>query len=299
MINKNPKFYGLIYFSLIPIFAIIYLLLPANDFKAGLSMDNILTCFYFSTVTITTLGFGDISAISQLAQFFVIIEAIFGVLSIGLFLNSLSIQYSEKISMQEKKKESENKFILECEKLIRHNNIIEQNINLYLLYIYEICTPFSKRNGKGIEGGINIDFEFNDLKDLYNPSMRMADNHFEPAIKYFYQHQKNLEESIKDLILDINTSYWKEFETECITFLNNCKKYDYSSSILSQFTAIAGHLKMKDEVSKMIENHSGEIEFRPSNVMNQYVALYKLIKLNLKFIETYNNKIIEIKNNCA
>ncbi len=297
MTNRNPKFYGLIYFSLIPIFAFIYLLLPSTDFKGDLSMDNFLTCFYFSTVTITTLGFGDISAISELAQFFVIIEAIFGVLSIGLFLNSLSIQYSEKISIEEKKKESDNKFRLECEKLIRHNNIIEQNVNLYLLYIYEITTPLSKR--KGTENGFTLDFPFNDLKDLYHPSMRMADNRFEPAIKYFYQHQKNLEESIKDLILDINTSYWKDFEIECINFLNNCKNYDYSSSILSQFTMSAGELKMKDEASKMIEKHSGEVEFRPSSMMNQYVALYKLIKLNLKFIEYYGNKIIEIKNKFA
>ncbi len=57
-------------------------------------MGNFITCLYYSTVTITTLGYGDISPISPIAQFLVILETVLGVITIGLFLNALSLKKS-------------------------------------------------------------------------------------------------------------------------------------------------------------------------------------------------------------
>lgn len=54
------------------------------------SRDVFIRMMYFSTSTITTLGYGDIVPITNLARIFVSIESILGVLFIGLFLNSLS-----------------------------------------------------------------------------------------------------------------------------------------------------------------------------------------------------------------
>ena len=53
-------------------------------------MDNYWRMFYFSSVTLTTLGFGDIVPVSNLARILISIEAILGVVIIGLFLNALS-----------------------------------------------------------------------------------------------------------------------------------------------------------------------------------------------------------------
>lgn len=46
--------------------------------------------FYLSAITITTVGFGDILPITPLARVLVSIEAIWGIIIIGLFLNSLA-----------------------------------------------------------------------------------------------------------------------------------------------------------------------------------------------------------------
>jgi hypothetical protein len=46
--------------------------------------------FYFSAVTITTLGYGDIVPITTTARILVAFESIAGIVLIGLFLNSLS-----------------------------------------------------------------------------------------------------------------------------------------------------------------------------------------------------------------
>jgi hypothetical protein len=45
---------------------------------------------YFSTVIITTLGFGDITPVTSLARALVGAEAVTGVVLIGLFLNALT-----------------------------------------------------------------------------------------------------------------------------------------------------------------------------------------------------------------
>jgi len=45
---------------------------------------------YFSAVTVTTLGYGDIVPISTLARLFVALESILGILIIGWFINEVS-----------------------------------------------------------------------------------------------------------------------------------------------------------------------------------------------------------------
>lgn len=45
---------------------------------------------YFSATTITTLGFGDITPVSSRARFYIGLEAVMGIVLIGLFLNSVS-----------------------------------------------------------------------------------------------------------------------------------------------------------------------------------------------------------------
>lgn len=49
---------------------------------------------YFSATTITTLGYGDITPITSTARVFVAIEAILGVVIVGLFLNAVARKWS-------------------------------------------------------------------------------------------------------------------------------------------------------------------------------------------------------------
>jgi hypothetical protein len=56
----------------------------------GISRDDFWNMFYLSTVTITTLGFGDIVPITKTSRLLVSSESILGIIIIGLFLNALS-----------------------------------------------------------------------------------------------------------------------------------------------------------------------------------------------------------------
>lgn len=56
---------------------------------------NFVRMFYLSSATITTLGYGDIVPITTTARVLVAVEAILGIVVIGLFLNSLSFERTQ------------------------------------------------------------------------------------------------------------------------------------------------------------------------------------------------------------
>jgi voltage-gated potassium channel Kch len=67
---------------------IIGFLNAAKGFPKSVS-GSFLRMFYFSAVTITTLGYGDIVPITNGARITLAIESILGIILIGLFVNSL------------------------------------------------------------------------------------------------------------------------------------------------------------------------------------------------------------------
>jgi hypothetical protein len=84
-----------IYMMLALIWAILYLFLAEavpgafNGLPQIAWPDNFDTAIYFSFVTITTLGFGDISPVLPLARFLVYMEAIVGVFYMAILVASL------------------------------------------------------------------------------------------------------------------------------------------------------------------------------------------------------------------
>ncbi|HED38439.1 MAG TPA: two pore domain potassium channel family protein, partial [Ignavibacteria bacterium] len=92
---------------------------------------------YFSVVTITTLGYGDISPTGGIGKLLTGSEAVFGILILGLFLHSLS--HSLAISYQEKLKEKESEIAI---KIIYVPNWSE--INQYYWGLTDVFKALSK-----------------------------------------------------------------------------------------------------------------------------------------------------------
>lgn len=99
----SPRAVGGIYLFLILFFGFIYWCFP-SFWKEPMS---VVTSLYFSVITITTLGYGDIAPVTDGAKFFTAIEALSGILLIGVFLNSLAHTYSERESKLAKQREDE------------------------------------------------------------------------------------------------------------------------------------------------------------------------------------------------
>ncbi|PCJ29209.1 MAG: hypothetical protein COA99_19640 [Moraxellaceae bacterium] len=82
----QPRQIGSVYLLLIPIFGILYWLNPTFWPEPLTFIQSI----YFSVITITTLGYGDISPVTETARLISAVEALSGIVLIGLFLNSLA-----------------------------------------------------------------------------------------------------------------------------------------------------------------------------------------------------------------
>lgn len=94
----SPLVIGLCYLVLIPAFGIVYFLKPSF-------WENPLTAIqsgYFSVVTITTLGYGDIAPKTEPARIIVAIEALLGVVTIGFFLNAVARRSDEDKEVRRK-----------------------------------------------------------------------------------------------------------------------------------------------------------------------------------------------------
>lgn len=101
--NYSPKKIGIIYLLLIPLFGLIYWLFPFFWDKPLSPVESI----YFSVVTITTLGYGEITPATDIARLLTAVESLSGIVFIGLFLNSLAHQYSERQGKLAQDKEDE------------------------------------------------------------------------------------------------------------------------------------------------------------------------------------------------
>ena len=93
-----PQLLGGLFFLFIFLFGIIYSKCPS----AVSGVSNFWDALYFSIVTITTLGFGDLFPTNDWGRFLVCLEAIVGIIFVGLFLNAVSKSQADKIDRQEK-----------------------------------------------------------------------------------------------------------------------------------------------------------------------------------------------------
>lgn len=152
----------LAYLGVIITFACLYSFLPDVSWKGDGRLDGFVDCIYFSVVTITSLGFGDIFPNeSILAKIFVSTESIAGILIIGLFLNDVAHKQATRLDERNKKAEEEKMAAAALKKLDTYRQILKPVFDRYLLGIYMLITPFKDRINFNIpEGVINHVFNF-------------------------------------------------------------------------------------------------------------------------------------------
>jgi len=283
--HSKPKVYGLTYLSLIPLFGLIFFFIPettGNEF-------SLIESLYFSAVTITTLGYGDISPTNDLGRVIAATESVLGITLIGLFLNALSRVRGETSRNEEILKEERTYREGEIAKLNGFYNLIRPLVGKYKLATIQITSPLKSR-----KQDYNPDFTLNDMMDLYKPSMLMTQNHHEPAVKYYFSSLSLLSIEFSDLIKNVDLRLFPELEKNCLSFVGGVHSFDFSDAILGAVSSRLGDKKMTDFVSEMLEKHEGEVKFLKSNMINGYVALYYQIKLLMGLLDLIDNEISNI-----
>ena len=106
-IRNKPVIFIVLYSVTIIFFSIVYYLLPDSYFhipniKPGNTELTYTDSFYFSVVTISSLGFGEIFPISSESKLLVSLEVIIGLTLMGLFVNSifLNLESKRKVSIK-------------------------------------------------------------------------------------------------------------------------------------------------------------------------------------------------------
>jgi len=309
--RQRPGFYAQIYFILIPIFAAAFYFIPGVALKCTVNPCSFLEAIYFSVVTITTLGYGDITPDGSMAQIFSALEALLGIVTIGLFLNSLSFSISSAAQAVEARSQKRTQHLAELARLRSFSSIVAIYIVRYRLYAYQVTTPINQRLGvqsiTGKEGETiqleapsfdanakfeftaRKDFPFQDLRDLYKPSLLLSDDHSRSSISYFFEAQDELIVAIRDLMLGVDLSRWPELFSCCRSIIEQTRTLDWRGAILKWEQVNLGEQSGKAFVEKVIAEWSGEAKYQPSNAFNSFVSLYFLIHQNLTALEAYES----------
>lgn len=298
--NINPFLYGVAYLLCIPIFGT--LLHYVDNFELinnNQLISDLNSAMYFSAVTITTLGYGDILPSNMSTRLLVIIEASLGVILAGLFLNSLAHKQSRIIQEADEKKFKRIEFSNRLEKLIAFNKLISLNLSQYEIYIIIMTSPYGSQarpyGNNEPDFKLNPNFKFSDIKHLYKSSGKIGDNSHKPAVDYFYNSLDklviSLEQSISlDLFLD-----FKDLEDEVREFILLSRRWNVRDDILAQIHTRMGEEQAVIFYERMIENLTEEeMELRRAYMMNSFIILFHFLKQSCTFIEKYNKHINHI-----
>ncbi|MFC6631797.1 potassium channel family protein [Microbulbifer taiwanensis] len=283
--HAKPKVYGVTYFLMIPVFGIIFYFIPKSIGEDS----TLIMCLYFSAVTITTLGYGDIAPASDIGRILASSEAVLGVALIGLFLNALSRSRAESYRREEIRKKKDAYLEGQIAKLVGHYNLIHPLAEKYRQSVIQVTSPLEKR-----KDNYNPDFTLSDMRDLYRSSMLITQDYHEPAIKYYFSSLELLNNEISDLIKNVDLRLFPALENNSLEFVKSVHYFDFSDAILGAVKSRLGEKKMTVVVSEMLERYKGEVRSLESSLINGYISLYHQIKLLMRLIDSIEGEINDV-----
>lgn len=218
----------------------------------------------------------------------------------GIFVTVYFVQ--RIFDKQSEKKEKEKEKELEKEKIIRFSQIMKYRLEKFFAVFAQVTTPiseYSKQNIRQIEP--KLDFKFEDMKDLHFPCLLMSEKLSESAISVFYSEEKRIKEHMLRMLENIDFKHFPDIKNLLIEFVKLSEAYDVSNAILSEENIKMGDKKMSEFISNLISTNpkehwverfeKGELH---SNMINNYIVLYKLLKKELPILIDYKNKIQEL-----
>ena len=276
------------YLGVILLFAFCYLYLPTNQWGGDVSIRGFGDAFYFSVVTITSLGFGDIyPAAGTVGRYLVATEAILGILIIGFFLNDIAIRQSIRLDKEARENEERKKRENADARLELYFRALKPVFERYMRGVYEVITPLVERKFPEDYLHYTYVFQFKDLYELYGQSLMMNNEFSEPVVSIHLRDQDVLYRELKEFVTNADLSYWPDLEEAIFHFIRIHHEFQYKEVILNNGTRTMGKdYKLKDMLSDMIKNTVGEPEYRGSNLINAYVAFYYFLKDNIVTVQS-------------
>jgi len=300
---SEPVIFGLSFVAFIPVFALVYCAIGAGNFSGEPS--GFVDFFYFSAVTATTLGYGDISPKSELARFLVSLEVLLGVACAGLFLNACSYRLSARSAAEEKAK---NEVALRAERyesnkatLLSHHAIVNFRLERYAIRLWLLTVPPERRGGYSLEKTIGLngqtahDFQFRDLRFLHMETLLARDAFRASIVNYYFKDLSLFAESLRDLVRFSQLGDWPKLHKDCLEFLHSIEHLDYSESIMKFEEMGQKDKSLANQVFSLIESASEVLpEVKGSHMLDSYVCLFYLAKKSVVFCREYLETVDDV-----
>lgn len=272
--NLKPIHYGAAFLIIISLFSIMYFLIP-NILNLNMTIINSI---YFSIITITGLGYGDITPISDLGKMITSIQAIFGIFLLGLFLNALSRVRMEEVRVRDIQKDKERYRKKQLSKLNGFYNIFNPHIFNYKKSVIELTNT-------SVDKDYNKNFEFSDMYQLYDAILTKSENYKSTEVEYYFKTLNILSKELSNLVKSVDLRQFKELEREVLGFLSNTYSFDYSDFIIS-------NVDNAEDIKNKIELFDKEPSFlQDDKDLIPYIALYQQVKTNMEILEDIEAKI--------
>lgn len=287
-LSKKPTFWGLLFLLIIIVFAIIYRFLPSEFWNNTKVITNYWDALYFSIVTITTLGFGDVFPASCAAKTLTCAEVILGVITIGLFLNAISTEQAKKVDNQSKERQDAERKKSAISKIARHFPLVIPKIQSFLLECFEVVTPLDKRDFPDNLLAHKFDWQFKDLKDLYSTTLCLLNPYSSKVIENYFRTEHELYDELKYLNSNTELQIYPELQNLVFEVLNECSSFTFEPAILSAMNVFSQDEKRKplsDGIKEMIESYDGDLKFSESNILNGYIALHKHLEIMIPKVQ--------------
>ena len=284
--NIRPVVWIGVYVCLTPIFALIYWGLPDDQFRlppgetAGYG-----SWLYYSIVTITTLGFGDMTPAHAAAQAVTAVEVMCGLIFLGFFLNSVGAMKSEIDVESEIEKQKAVHHSIENNKLMKSIPMILDSLNKFLAYCYAVTTPSSVRQDEDTK--FNPDFKLNDMYGMFEPTGLPFDRPNLPGVERLIHSASQTSLALDSLQQRVDLTLWPELLESCFSFVANYQMFSNTDIMFRNPDKIslsqnddADEKSVEQKLSEKIRNWQQDEGLILDSEMKSVEELYDFIKGN-------------------
>ena len=277
---EKPLYIFISYIIVIAIFALLYTFSPTEYFCKDL---NILEGFYLSAITITTLGYGDITPHDSFGMVATSIESIVGILIIGLFINSSWKRFSERLEEQQSEQIAISLNESNKNNLLSYYSYLRSVIGEYRIATLELTTPIGERNNKK---DFSYGFKFSDLQDILNPSLLLRYSFDNPIIKIYYDTEESLIQELKFILANYSLEQFKQIKEHILAFLSFTHATNVKNALLAytKFPKDNATRKTLTDLIKKFDDLPPK-KYHRSNVLTPVIILFQSISTKMEYLD--------------
>ncbi|NIB43827.1 two pore domain potassium channel family protein [Pseudomaricurvus alkylphenolicus] len=276
----------ILYVGLVLAYAGVYYSIPDTLNAEDLSF---IKSLYFSMVTITTLGYGDITPQSDLSMMITGSESMLGMVIVGLFLSSLWQSYRDRLEKDQARALERESARQNMAEMAAYFSYLVMVLDEFEVRVAEVTLPKKQRSGK-LE--LNREFTFSDMQDLYEPSHNLRFGFSAPVIDHYFDALDNLRSELKFVLANFDLTNFQNIRTTIIAFLRT-RNQDCRSALKSYQVTSAGSETLQQILVKLIKEQQGmpELDQNESSVLTPAILLFSSLQTQIAQIDKLRGEI--------